>query len=108
MSREFDGDTHGEFTDDDRNHIRLKNNQFISLQTLRINYTTYNVRRDQDTINPRNHADVMMLSPEDDPGAHPYWYARVLGVFRAQVISFHPLANTTCTGPLDLEFLWVR
>lgn len=108
MSREFDGDTHEEFTDEDRNSIRLKNNQFTSLQTLRVNYTTYNVRRDQDTINPRNHADIMLLSPEDESGAHPYWYARVLGIFRAQVTSTHPLANTIRSGACEMEFLWVR
>ena len=30
---------------------------------MRINYTTYNARRDQDSINPDNHADIMMLTP---------------------------------------------
>ncbi|KAJ3725384.1 hypothetical protein C8R42DRAFT_718902 [Lentinula raphanica] len=67
LNLEFDGDTHESFTDEDRNHIRLKGGQFISLKTCRINYTTYDVRRDQDVINPRNHADVMMLSGEDKP-----------------------------------------
>ncbi|KAJ3837892.1 hypothetical protein F5878DRAFT_584314 [Lentinula raphanica] len=108
MNREFDGDTHESFTDADRNHVRLKGGHFCSLKTCRINYTTYDVRRDQDTINPRNHADVMMLSGEDQPGAHPYWYARVLGIYRATVISSHPQANTAESGPQDLEFLWVR
>ncbi|KAJ3831265.1 hypothetical protein F5878DRAFT_676704 [Lentinula raphanica] len=108
LNLDFDGDTHESFTDQDRNHIRLKGGQFVSLKTCRINYTTYDVRRDQDTINPRNHADVMMLSGEDEPGAHPYWYARVLGIYRATVISSHPQANTTRTGPQDMEFLWVR
>ncbi|KAJ3741036.1 hypothetical protein DFH05DRAFT_1528856 [Lentinula detonsa] len=107
MGIEFDGDTHETFTDTDRNHIRVKNGQFISLQTLRINYTTYDVRRDQDSINPRTHADIMMHSPETKPGAHPYWYARVLGIFRASVISTHPKA-LTLSGPRDMEFLWVR
>ncbi|KAJ3887325.1 hypothetical protein GG344DRAFT_80858, partial [Lentinula edodes] len=108
MDRKFDGDTHESFTDADRNHIRLKGGSFISLKTCRINYTTYDVRRDQDTINPSNHADVMMLSGEDAAGAHPYWYARVLGIFRATTISSHPNASTTKSGPVEMEFLWVR
>lgn len=108
MQREFDGDTHETFTDDDRKYIRLKDRKLVELQTLRVNYTTYDVRRDQDSINPRNHADVMVLSPEDEPGAHPYWYARVLRIFRVQVISTHPLASTAHTGPREMELLWVR
>ncbi|KAI0263908.1 hypothetical protein BC834DRAFT_970987 [Gloeopeniophorella convolvens] len=44
--------------------------------TLRINYTTYDMRRAQDTINPRTHADIMVLVHEDDAeDLHPYWYA---------------------------------
>ncbi|KAJ3786451.1 hypothetical protein GGU10DRAFT_419733 [Lentinula aff. detonsa] len=108
MSREFDGDTHETFTDEDRRHIRLKDSRFYSLQTLRVNYTTYDVRRDQDSINPDGHADVMMLSPVSLPDEHPYWYARVLGIYRAIVVSTHPKASTTHTGPVEMEFLWVR
>ncbi|KAJ3803493.1 hypothetical protein F5876DRAFT_54374, partial [Lentinula aff. lateritia] len=47
MDCKFDGDTHESSTDADRNHIRLKGGSFISLKTCRINYTTYDVRRDQ-------------------------------------------------------------
>lgn len=107
MNRKFDGDDHDEFTSEDRNHIRLKGGFFTELKTLRINYTTYDVRRDQDSINRQNHADVMMLSSEIKPDAHPYWYARVLGVYRTTVISTHPKASTSQT-PTEVEFLWVR
>lgn len=108
MSHEFDGDTHESFTDEDRRHIRLKDSRFTSLKTLRVNYTTYDVRRDQDSINPDSHADVMMLSPESLPDEHPYWYARVLGIYQATVVSTHPKASTLHTGPVVMEFLWVR
>ncbi|KAJ4002008.1 hypothetical protein F5050DRAFT_1802587 [Lentinula boryana] len=87
MSHEFDGDTHETFTDEDQRHIRLKDSRFYSLQTLRVNYTTYDVRQDQDSINPDGHADVMMLSPASLPDEHPYC--------------------TTHTGPVEMEFLWV-
>ncbi|KAJ3820227.1 hypothetical protein F5880DRAFT_1625285 [Lentinula raphanica] len=108
MEREFDGDTHETFTDEDRKHICIKDRKLVELQTLRVNYTTYNVRRDQDTINPRTHADVMVLSPETEPGAHPYWYARILRIFRVQVISIHPNASTSRSGPREMIVLWVR
>ncbi|KAJ3710934.1 hypothetical protein C8R42DRAFT_648374, partial [Lentinula raphanica] len=108
MERDFDGDTHESFTDEDRQHIHVKDRKVVELQTLRVNYTTYDVRRDQDTINPHSHADVMVLSPETGPDAHPYWYARVLRIFRVWVVSTHPAASTSRSGPQEMIVLWVR
>ena len=51
---------------------------------MRINYTTYDVHLGQDTINPRNHADIMTLSRHDDD--HPFEYTRVIGIFHVDVI----------------------
>ena len=48
-------------------------------QVMRVNYTSYDMRREQDTINPRNHADVLLLSPSHE--SHPYLYARVIHIF---------------------------
>jgi hypothetical protein len=45
-----------------------------------VRYTTYDLRREYDTINPRTHCDVMVSSGETKP-KHPYWYARVLGIY---------------------------
>jgi len=73
---------------------------------MRVNYTTYDMRRDQDTINPRTHSDVMVLSPETGPNAHRYWYARVLGIFHAQVLHTGPDARNHSVQ--HMEFLWVR
>ena len=47
-----------------------------------------------------------MLASDDDDESHPYWYARVIGIFHVNVIY-------TGTGMLDylpwrLDFLWVR
>ena len=46
---------------------------------MRVNYTTYDMRRDQDSLNPRTQADVMLLAHEDltARNSHPYWYARM-------------------------------
>ena len=60
-------------------------------------------------MNPRTHADVMVLSREDeeDPNKkHPYWYARVIGIFHAQVRHVGPTSKSS--EPQKMEFLWVR
>jgi hypothetical protein len=73
---------------------------------MRINYTTYDVRRDGDTINPWTYPDIMVTSPETGPGAQPYWYARVIGIFHTFVSSTHPGVGWGMLHPM--EFLWVR
>ncbi|KAJ3724747.1 hypothetical protein C8R42DRAFT_719390 [Lentinula raphanica] len=108
MERDFDSDTHDTFTDEDRQHNHIRDRKVVELQTLGVNYTTYDVRRDQDTINPHSHADVMVLSPETGPDAHPYWYAHVLRIFRVWVVSNHPTASTARSGPQEMIVLWVR
>ena len=57
-----------------------------------MNYTTYDVRRDRDTVNPNTHPYVMLQSPEVGTSAHPYWYAQVLGIFHTNVSTNHPAA----------------
>ena len=101
----YDGDEEV-FSDADRNTVHIVDNQIYSAKVLRVNYTTYDVRRDQDSMNPRTNANVMVLSPETGPGAHPYWYARVLGVFHVRVLHKGPLATNRSVQ--YLEFLWVR
>ena len=64
------------------------------------------MRRDQDSMNPRTHCDVMVFSPEAGANAHPYWYARVLGVFHAKVMHSGPDARNRSVQ--HVEFLWVR
>lgn len=57
-------------------------------------------------MNPRTNCDVMVLSPETEPNAHPFWYARVLGVFYAKVIHTGPQSRNRSVQ--RMEFLWVR
>lgn len=71
-----------------------------------MNYTTYDMRRGQDSVNPRTHCDIMMISPETGPNAHPYWYARILGIFHCQVHHIGPQAHNRSIQ--NIEFLWVR
>jgi hypothetical protein len=73
---------------------------------MRINYTTYDIRRDSDTINPHTYPDIMVKSPETGPRAQAYWYARVIGIFHAQVSSSHQGVQDKSLHHMD--FLWVR
>jgi hypothetical protein len=57
---------------------------------MRINYTTYNVRCNGDTINPWIYPDIMVKSSEIGPDAQPYWYACMIGIFHAYISSTHP------------------
>ena len=63
--------------------LKLINNQIYQHKVLWVNYTTYNVRWDQDSLNPRTHGDIMVLSRDDE---HPYWYAHIVGIFHAMVL----------------------
>lgn len=76
------------------------------VNTVRVNYTTYDMRRAYDTINPRNHPFVMVLSPESESGAHPFWYASVMGIFHVEVQ--HTGHRSRNFNRQQMEFLWVR
>jgi len=75
---------------------------------IRINYTTYDVRRAQDVINPNtDHRDVILLSAADpDQPHHQYVYARVLGIYHANII--YTASEVPDYRPQRMEFLWVR
>ena len=75
---------------------------------VRINYTTYDIRRDYNTINPLTHPFVMVSSPEvqSNPAAHPFWYGAVIGIFHADVQ--HSGARSRDLSWKPMNFLWVR
>lgn len=95
------------FSEEDRRLVHVR--RLYQTQTVRVNYTTYDVRRDQDTINPQSHPDIMVRSPDTDTDASPYWYARVLAIYHVDVISMHPRLTADVYGePQTLEVLLVR
>lgn len=96
---DFDGDDIA-YTDEERVTLSFVGGRIYRHKILRINYTTSDMRRDQDSLNPRTHANIMVLSHDD--GNHPYWYARILGIFHA--IVQHP----KFLEPKVMDFLWVR
>lgn len=60
----------------------------------------YDMRRDQDTLHTGSGAAVMLLSHEDGPNAHPFWYTEVLSAFIFTI----DYAGTESM----MEVLWVR
>ncbi|KAG2067989.1 hypothetical protein BDR04DRAFT_981751, partial [Suillus decipiens] len=79
----YEGDEHN-FSDAERNLVLIMDNQLFEHSILRVNYTTYDLRREQDSINPCTHADLMVMSHEDDH-THPYWYAHLIKNFHINV-----------------------
>jgi hypothetical protein len=108
LGRPYEGDEHT-FTDLERDSIRFVNNRFYRHKVFRVNYTTYDMRRDQDSINARTHPDIMVLSHEDDEDnedPHPFWYARVIGIFHFNVR--YAGNGLEWAEPRRMEVLWVR
>ncbi|KAJ7679881.1 hypothetical protein B0H17DRAFT_943718, partial [Mycena rosella] len=103
----YDGDE-TQFSSQDLLDVTFVRDHLYTHQVMRINYTTYDLHRDEDSINPRTHSDVMMLSheDEDDSNSHPYWYARVIGIFHADVRHVGGRSNSSRTQ--RMESLWVR
>lgn len=91
--------------------ILFKNDRIYEHSLCRVNYTTYDVRRDQDTINSSSsHCNVMVLSKDLDPITSQetisYRYARVLGTYHANVMFVG--RGMVDYSPIRMEFLWVR
>ncbi|PIL24586.1 hypothetical protein GSI_12470 [Ganoderma sinense ZZ0214-1] len=86
--------------------VHILNDRLYRHRTISINHTSYDMRRDQDVINPRTHADIMLLSSES--GGHPFWYARVLEIFHANVRYVGPGATYANQKWQRVDFVWVR
>jgi hypothetical protein len=93
------------------NGVFFKGESMYQHKLLRFNFTTYDMRRETDIINPgTSRRDIMLLADHadgsDPPNLHHFLYARILGAFHANVIYPGP-------GPPDykarrFDFLWVR
>lgn len=89
--------------DEELNSVIIPNDTIYAVQTMQVHYTTYDMRREYDTINPRTHSDIMVLSGETAPN-HPYWYACVLTIYHMETW----LNNGGTPVKHHLEVLWVR
>ncbi|KAI5896073.1 uncharacterized protein SCHCODRAFT_02492911 [Schizophyllum commune H4-8] len=95
-------ETGDSFSDKEHGMLNIIKNRLYIHKCLRINYTTYDIRRDQDVINPSFHSDIHVLARDDDD--HPFWYARVLGIFHVNIIDRFSSSREAVAIPI----LWVR
>ncbi|KAM5537746.1 hypothetical protein V8D89_008514, partial [Ganoderma adspersum] len=94
-------------TNDELFTVRIVADRMYQHKVLRVNYTRYDMRRDQDSVNPRTHPDIMMLVPDD--ATHPYLYARVIGMFHVMAYrTGDDLEGNDDTEPELIHVLWVR
>ncbi len=93
--------------------IILQHERVYSHATVRINYTTYDLQREQDIVHAStDKADILVHTPGESPPAlpptsesldvYPWTYARVLGVYHANVL----VPGTA--KPFRVDFLHVR
>ncbi|KAG2005526.1 hypothetical protein CC2G_001925 [Coprinopsis cinerea AmutBmut pab1-1] len=93
-------------------HVLFEGNRIFSHSTLSVSYATYDLQRGQDNINPNSpRRDIMCLRDrtDDDPDSPtgPYFlYARVLGIYHANIIYNGPGSIDRLTRRFN--FLWVR
>ncbi|CDO77605.1 hypothetical protein BN946_scf184936.g30, partial [Trametes cinnabarina] len=86
--------------------IHIENDRIYRHKVLRVNYTTYDMRREQDVINPRTHPNLMVHAEEGE--STPYWYGQLIDIFHAFVRYDGPGATAATREWQRIEFLWVR
>ena len=91
-------------------YILIRHDRMYAHKVLKVNYTTYDMRRDQDVLNPgTSRCNIMVLAqPDADEasGGQHFLYGRILGIYHVNVIYNGP-------GMVDytlrrFDFLWVR
>ncbi|TFK28667.1 hypothetical protein FA15DRAFT_584053, partial [Coprinopsis marcescibilis] len=98
-----------DYTDEQRRRISIVNDIIYEHKTIRIQYSTYNMKTEYNFVNPRtDRCHVMLPCEETDPflKPHPYWYGRVSGIFHATVYYRPP--TSTLFEERTIDFLWMR
>jgi hypothetical protein len=75
-----------------------------SHKTIHINFTSYDVLRQQEVLNPNTPRRFIMLPTEitqDSHSDHPFLYAKILGIYHAKVVY-------RGSSPRRMEFIHVR
>jgi hypothetical protein len=93
--------------------ITFKHDQLYRHNIMRVNYTSYDVRRSDDVLHSGTHQSNIMvlnseftLNPRPSACIHPFLYARIIGIYHANVIYLGE--GNRDYQPHRLEFLWVR
>ena len=94
-------------TQPDWDSIYFKSDQIYLHKLTRFQYTTYDIQRDQDVINPSTpHQDIVMLTTTEDNQDHPFLYASILGIYHTNVV--YTGDNSKNYEARWFEFSWVR
>jgi hypothetical protein len=91
--------------------VVLHNERVYAHQIMRARYTTYDVRQAEDIIRLKREPNVMVLKNQYNTSSAtpPYRYARILGIFHADVKFIGSLRDGSRDyTPHRIEFLWVR
>ena len=91
--------------------VLLKDSHIFQHKILHVNYTTYDVRRDQDIFNPgSDHHDLLMLvtpgSFEESETQHHFCYAQLISIYHANIYFIGP--GSKDYHPRQLDFIYVR
>lgn len=107
LSRLLSRDGDDTFTSTELQGLRMKHDKVYWHKTLCVNYTTYDLRRMQDSLNTGAHSDIILLAPDDDSNTgHPYIYARIVGLFHVEC-SYSGSRDAVRTYT-RLDIAWVR
>ncbi|KAF6747597.1 hypothetical protein DFP72DRAFT_972254 [Ephemerocybe angulata] len=101
----------GQVDQSDYDGILFHSDRLYQHQVFNVNYTTYDMRREQDILNPKTHRrDIMCIKSEDptdtSPNRHRFCYARILGVYHVNVV-FRGRGSID-RRPRRFDILWVR
>jgi hypothetical protein len=93
----------------DVSNIVIDWDRILSHLTMRVNYTTYDLRRDSQLVTIKRSPDIMLTNLNDEEtesgDPHAFQYARVIGIYHAMV----SVITAGRLGPKQrVEFLHVR
>ena len=62
------------FRDDELDALVFSRNRIYTHKVLRVNFTTYDMRHQQDSINPRTYPNIIVHAADNDrDNGHPYF-----------------------------------
>ncbi|KAG9077844.1 hypothetical protein FRC06_008672 [Ceratobasidium sp. 370] len=93
---------HPDYHDRELDNLYIHKDQMYSHKTLRLNYTAYDVVRQQDVLNPNTAMRFIVLPTErENPTDHPFLYAKILGIYHAKFVY-------KGAPPCRMDFIHVR
>jgi hypothetical protein len=112
------------YTDRDYTTLYIDKSQLYPHNSIRINYTAYDMRRGQDSLksflnilpggviqNDHSERAYIMLPADEDQkrkGGHPFWYAQVLGIFHVNACDRSTSADASKLELTRFDILWIR